>query len=350
VSNDAGLHLTLVSYDGDPPLGGQGSYVVGLRSALEQRGIRVSLVAGHGAGAVNFRRVTGRAPLDLSLHLARHPELITAAGGDVINAQGGPGGVLLPRAAPQPLVYTAHHTYRQAHGRRSLHRLPAPLEVRAYRQARAVVAVSESTAAALRDMGISPQLIHVIPPGISAEPPPPVRGRSLLLFAGRLEPGKGPLEAVAVMRDLSAEGRCEAVVAGTGSLLPAVARAADGSEVEVRGHVSDAELRSLFGRAAVLLVPSSYEGLGLVALEAMAAGAAVVAYDVDGLRDTVGRAGVLVPQGDVGGLAAAARRLLGAEDIREDLAGRGMALVRDHYSWSGTAERMEQLYRAVLAG
>ena len=74
-----------------------------------------------------------------------------------------------------------------------------------------------------------------------------------------------------------------------------------------------------FRRAEVVLVPSAFEGLGLVPLEAMAAGTAVVGYDVVGLHDTVGRRGELVAHGDVAALAAACRRLLVDSTRREQL-------------------------------
>src|SRR5205807_2113913 len=79
-------------------------------------------------------------------------------------------------------------------------------------------------------------------------------------------------------------------VAGAGGLdsrVRAAAAAAPGGGVEVLGAVSDEELWRQYARAAVVLMPSRYEGLGLVALEAMGAGCAVVGYDVSGLRDAL---------------------------------------------------------------
>ena len=138
--------VTFVSYDDEPPLGGQGVELRGMRAAVTRRGHAVTTVAGHGDHADRYPRITGRAPLDFSIHVNRHPELITATAPDVVHTLGGPGGVLLLRRLDAPLVYTANHTYRMAHGRASLRRLMSPLEARAYRHAARVLAISSSTA------------------------------------------------------------------------------------------------------------------------------------------------------------------------------------------------------------
>jgi glycosyltransferase involved in cell wall biosynthesis len=252
-----------------------------------------------------------------------------------------------------PLVYTAHHTYRQAYPtpfapKRAL----APLERRAYRRAAAVLAVSPSTAAAVRARGIA--RVEVVPPGVDVDAlgayGESQRDPELLLFVGRLEPEKGPLDAVAVMRAVAA-GRpgARGVVVGRGSLAGVVhdAAARSGGSVSVRGAVSDDELRTLYAAASVVLMPSRYEGLGIVALEAMAAGAAVVAYDVTGLRDAVAGTGILVAAGDTAAMATAARVLLDDPQHRADLTARARDRVSRDHSWAATAARVEAVYRGV---
>jgi len=346
------MNVVFATYDDSPPEGGQGVYVRDLRGALEARGVSVRTVSGRGDHAMAYRRMLHRAPLDFSLALTRDPSALLTPRPDVVHAQGGPGGVLLLRSLPVPLVYTAHHTYVQAYpSRTSPQRALAPLERRAYAHAGMVLAVSPSTADAVRRMGIA--RIEVVPPGVDVAHlgarGESLREPALLLFVGRLEPAKQPLHAVAVMRRLAAERMgVRGIVAGRGSLDAQVRAAASesGGAVQVLGAVSDDELRDLYARAAVLLAPSRYEGLGLVALEAAAAGAAVVAYDVTGLRDAVAAAGVLVPAGDVDAMAAAARRLLDPAQ-RSDLAARGRAWVAEHHSWEACATQVEAAYQAV---
>ncbi len=351
------LKTVIASYDDDPPEGGQGVYVRGLRAALLARGIEVRTVAGRGPNAIAYLQLLHRAPLDFSLALSRDPAPMLRDAPEVIHAQGGPGGVLLlpRRALPVPVVYTAHHTYAQAYpSRRSPKRMLAPLERRAYARAAAVIAVSPSTAAAVRAMGI--RRVEVIPPGIEVDHltqhGESLRDGTLVLFVGRLEAEKGAADALWAMEKLAEEvPGVHGVMVGSGSLDAGLRRRAaqsPGGTVEIRGAVSDAELHTLYARAAVVLMPSRYEGLGLVALEAMAAGAAVVAFDVTGLRDAVADTGVLVPPGDTAGMAAAARRLLEQPALREEMAARARERVTRDYSWATTAARVEEVYRSVL--
>ncbi len=362
---DRPLHVRLVTWDDDPPVGGQGVYARELRRALVVRGHRVTTVSGHGPHAVRYRRVTGRGHLDLSLALWRSPGVLLEGDPDLLHVSGGPGGVTLlrpgaVRRAGIPVVYTAHHTYRQAHRRLGPYALLGAAEGAAYRRAAALLAVSPSTAAAVRAMGVDPARLAVVSPGIEVPSPPPGEGPRVpgrMLFVGRLEREKGPLDAVAAMASVAARvPGAHGVVLGSGPLGREVRQAAEatGGRVAVAGadgcRPTDDEVAAAYRQAEVLLVPSSYEGLGLVALEAMAAGTAVVGYDVAGLHDTVGRHGVVVAPGDVTALAAAARGLLEDHDRRRRLAADGAAAVRRERSWARAAERCEAVYRSVLAG
>ena len=158
--------VTMVSYDDTPPLGGQGVVVMGMRAALERRGIPVHTISGRGEHAIAIARRTGRAPLDLSLQLNRYPQIMLRAQPDVVHAHGGPGGVLIWKHLKVPLVYTAHHTYRQAHSRRSVKRWLAGVEARSYQQAAMVLPVSRSTANSLLEMGVPASRIEVLPNGV----------------------------------------------------------------------------------------------------------------------------------------------------------------------------------------
>ena len=341
------MHVRLATWDDDPPVGGQGRYAHELRAALAARGVAVSTSAGRGPHAVRYRRVTGRGHLDMSIRLNADPRLLLGGEPDLVHCSGGPGGLQLVRRLPVPVVFTAHHTYRQAHGRHGLSRL----EAAGYRRAAAVAAVSEATARAVRDLGVPPERVQVISPGISlsSAPGPVEREPGFMLFVGRLEPEKGPLDAIDAMQRVMAElPSARGLVVGTGSLEGAVGAATGADRISVRSHLSDDELATEYRQAQVVLMPSQFEGLGLVALEAMAAGAAVVGYDVVGLRDTIGDNGGLVPAGNVAELAAVCRQLLQDDARREDVTGRAAFAVGARYSWDRCAAEFEELYGQVL--
>ncbi|MHB8719620.1 MAG: glycosyltransferase family 4 protein [Candidatus Dormibacteria bacterium] len=341
--------VTLVTYDDDPPLGGQGVVVRGMRRALQDLGHSVRTVSGRGDGAVPCPRLTGRAPLDLSLHLNRHPDVIRRLGGEIVHASGGPGGIVLLRDTGAPLVYTAHHTYRQAHPRTRLQRALSPLEARAYRRAARVLAVSPSTARAVADLGVDRRRIEVLAPGVLGPlPSPPPRQPSRLLFAGRWSPEKGVLDAVAVMRSvLEQRPAASAAIAGAGVLEAAVRTQARHSRIEVLGRIDEQRLREEYARAAVVLMPSRYEGLGLVALEAQAGGAAVVAYDVDGLRDAV-LSDTLVGPGDLRAMEETVLRLLDEPGERAAQAAAAQATVIAEHTWDAVGRRLEEVYASLL--
>jgi glycosyltransferase involved in cell wall biosynthesis len=345
--------VTMVSYDDDPPLGGQGVVVHGMRAALQKRGFPVHTISGRGENAIAVARRTGRAPLDLSLQLNRYPRMMLRAAPDVVHAHGGPGGVLIWKRIDVPIVYTAHHTYRQAHARGSMKRLLAGVEARSYRQAAMVLPVSRSTANSLLEMGIPASRIEVLPNGVDTVDVPGVAhedGR--VLFVGRLEREKGVLDALKVFRELVATvPGMRGVVVGGGSLEAEVRRAvaAGGGAVEYVGSLDRVALHREYARAAVVVMPSRFEGLGMVALEAQSAGTPVVGYDVDGLRDAVGSGGVLVPAGDVPALRDAVAALLGDPGRRSELAEQGREAMRAEQSWDSVAARLVEIYSAVAA-
>ena len=344
------MRVTLASYDDEPPLGGQGVMLAGMRAALVRREVAVDTVAGRGTHAIRYPNLLHRGPLDFSLQLNRRPSLLTQRNPDVVHALGGPGGVLLLRRLDVPLLYTANHTYRQAHPRGTPKRVMAPLETRAYRRAQTVLALSASTAAALREMGIDGKRVEVSMPGVDV--PPDVvstREERRVLFAGRLEAEKGVLDAVNVMLALLRSGAAaSAAVVGTGSLDAEVReRVAAEPGIEVLGTIAASALREQYRRASLVLMPSRYEGLGLVALEAQAMATPVVGYDVDGLRDAVAGDGVLVQLGDRTALFTAASLLLRDPARAAALGESARDRMRSEHAWPVVADRLVEVYDAA---
>ena len=361
-----GLRALLLSFDDGtpaaPPLGGQGVAVAGLAGHLPAAGAAVTVCSSR-RGPAGFvwpgGGPTGRPALDFSWWLARRlPRLGRLVRPQVWHAQSGPGGVLLLRLpAGAPLVVTANHTYRQAHGGWWATRPLAAVEGRGYRAAAHVLAISPSTAVrVVADHGVQPGRVSVVAPGIDTDrfrPPrddEPDRDRATLLFCGRLDPVKGLRTFAALVDELALERpELRAVVCGEG---PERGAAADlgrrwPGRVTVTGRLDDDALARCQRRATVCVMPSAYEGLGLVALEALSSETPVVAHDVSGLHD-LGPAGVvLVPAGAPLALAAAVRTLLDDPGRRTALGARGRAHVLERHRWTEVAAATAAVYRRV---
>jgi glycosyltransferase involved in cell wall biosynthesis len=155
----------------------------------------------------------------------------------------------------------------------------------------------------------------------------PRRPEDFLLYFGRLDVfQKGLdtlLEAFALLvRDRPA---LELRIAGRGKDAERVAAMARELGIDrnimMMGAVSEAERQALFAGAAVQLMPSRFEGFGMVAAEAMAAGVPLVAAAAGSLPEVVDapRGGLTVPPGDARALARATARLLDAPAEREAL-------------------------------
>lgn len=97
----------------------------------------------------------------------------------------------------------------------------------------------------------------------------------------------------------------------------------------------------------VAVFPSRWEGFGLVAAEAMAAGVPVVASDIPAFREVIGDVGLLVPPEDPQALAGAIESVLADDERRANLVERGRERVREHYAIERVADQYADLYRSL---
>ena len=130
------------------------------------------------------------------------------------------------------------------------------------------------------------------------------------------------------------------------------------AEVAARGLAPDVEflgeqvdLPAVLQEADLFLLPSETESFGLVALEAMACGLPVVASAVGGLPEVIadGETGYLCPMGDVGAMAAAARRLLDDASGRARLGASARRRAETQFQLDPAVDRYVDVYRRVLA-
>lgn len=212
------------------------------------------------------------------------------------------------------------------------------------------IAISAGLARYLeRTEGFAPGSFTVVHYGMAAGAEPPSAPLEPRLAAvGRLIPIKG----FDVLLRAFAAARAEVPgltleIAGDGPLAESLrAQAPEG--VAFLGRVSPAE--PVLERAAVVVVPSRGEGFGMVALEAMERGRAVVASSVGGLPELVaaGETGLLVPPEDADALATAILQLVRDPQRARAMGAAGRRRMLERFDEESAADGVEAVYRDVL--
>ncbi|MFH1841972.1 MAG: glycosyltransferase [bacterium] len=271
------------------------------------------------------------------------------------------------------VVATVHNTQEFRYGD-AVQPMRAELRRRAYRQivrrcpvvVAVATAVKESLIADLELTATDAERIQVIPNGVEIPAPLPlaeilaVRQRygieaneQLVLAAGRMTEQKNFAALVAALTPLlRSRGQCRLLLAGDGPLRAELTEQVRASglchQVLLPGNVTD--LSALLQAADLFVLPSRWEGLPLVLLEAMAAGLAVVASRIESVQNVItdGEDGILVPPGDETKLAAAVEQLLDDPDRRAGVAVAGRDTVASHYTFERVALQTQELYTRLV--
>ncbi len=265
-------------------------------------------------------------------------------------------GATASRATGRPLVVTAHGFYPAENALAGLAkwRYDAMRGRRALGAAARCVAVTRHEIAHYAALGVDPSRVDVVPNGIDASAFEPGDGAGfrkahgldegpLVVFLARLAHDKGLLDLARAARGLPA------TVAVCGRDAGALARARREAPANVRFLGPVPEPRDAYAAADVFVLPSHYEAFGLVLLEAMAQGRAVVATTAGGMPDVVGDAGVVVPPRDPDALRGA---LAGMLSNAEERARRG-TVARERakgFLWTRVVDDLEGVYGRALHG
>ncbi len=241
------------------------------------------------------------------------------------------------------------------------------LLVRAARTSDRVVAISQDTAAAVRQLaGVEAE---VIPYGIGLVPETPAQpGQELqrsgrpftALFVGRLVERKGVDVLLDAAARLAPRLGIRVVVVGEGperGRLEAHAtnRGLTGV-IQFRGRIPPAELAQVYASASVCVLPAvvdsrgDTEGLGVVLLEAMSCGVPVIGSEIGGITDIItdGETGLLVPPADAAALAGAIERLARDPGLARRLGEAGARRMREQFSWEAIAAKWDGVYTPLL--
>jgi glycosyltransferase involved in cell wall biosynthesis len=252
------------------------------------------------------------------------------------------------------------------------------LELRAIRNARLVIAISDHTAAdVIKYVGVREERIAVTPLGVDQsfarvideqerkdfqcryDLPP---NREIVLYIGGIDPRKNwPVLLAAFNRVLMARrerGQSAPLLVMAGRLsadeqypllMERLQQLQMKDDVILLDTLEDNELQVLLSLAAVFFFPSLYEGFGLTPLEAMAAGVPVVSSNASCLPEILGGAALYVRPDDADGACRSLLSVLNHKELALDLSERGR-LRAGQFTWSQTAASTVAAYEMLLRG
>jgi glycosyltransferase involved in cell wall biosynthesis len=296
-------------------------------------------------------------PRVLADALATHPHLVHGLGGEPV--------IGFPAARQ---VVTVHDVemWRGSSAAASLQRLYGSLLAPALRASAGIIAVSQTTRQeAIEVLRLDPDRVHVVPHGVGPvfSSRPKLRDARTAEALGLEDPfvlWVGSLQARDPRKGLDTLLESMERIGGGGplALVGALGPEADRLAAEAwRRHVSlvlcgpldDADLASLYRQAAVVVLPSTHEGFGLTALEAMACGAPLVASAVGNLPQLTLDVAVLVPPQDPVALAGAVESVL-TDPVRAARMRHAGVDRAAGYTWERTAALTAAVYEEVAHG
>lgn len=275
-------------------------------------------------------------------------------GADVVHAHWWfPSGVIaaaMARLAGRPVVTTLHGTdVRMARAVES----SRPVFRSVMRASTAVTTVSNWLASEVRDLFPETEpIVAPMPAATERFVPGASRESNRFLFAGRLNRQKGLLHLLRALTAMNELAMLDVVGEGedSASLKLIASQLGVSDRVVWHGQLPQDRLLHMYQKATAVVVPSTDEGLGLVAVEAQLCEAPVIAFRSGGLTDTVDneKTGLLVTPGATEELASALDRILTDRALADALARNGRQHALASFSPESSAEKYEAIYKEAI--
>jgi glycosyltransferase involved in cell wall biosynthesis len=242
------------------------------------------------------------------------------------------------------------------------HPLNVVMDWVAGRDADKVIAISEHAENQLvHRYGFSQNEVDLITHGVDIERFYPREGtheavdpeQTTVLYVGRLGARKGLDLAIRALAELESPD-VGFLIAGTGrhesSLRELSQRSGVADLIQFLGHIPDEDLPLLYSSADIFLLPSRYEGLGLVSLEAMACRTPVLGADAGGIPTAIdhGDTGLVFSRNRVD-LTDALHKIIADDKLRSEME-KATAKKAESMSWQSVAEVVQELYRTEVVG
>ena len=307
----------------------------------------------------------GRIPWRIPWIQLTTPGLLQQLGPDVAHFTNS----ICPLRSPVPTVLTIHdmslELFPHLHPRRR--RLTRWLVRGCARRAQAVIAVSESSRRNICSiLGVSPRQVAVVREA-AAPAFRPIEDREtlhqvksrynlperFLLHVGTIEPRKNLVSLIQAFSRVMGRGYQDLglVLAwkwgwGIQPVREEIETLGLRDSVRLPGYVNFEDLPALYSLAVATLYPSLHEGFGLPVVEAMACGSPVITSANSSLIEVAGGAALILEEPNLTAIAAALRRLLDSQDLRQELAEQSIQNA-GRFSWSRAAAETRQVYQHV---
>jgi len=205
--------------------------------------------------------------------------------------------------------------------------------------------------------GVERKKISILPLGVDLEQFSPISKRpENILFVGRLVPEKGVLELYRAFRELSAlHHKLRLNFVGTGPLKNVIQKLAQNDKIGERVSITALPYEKIaraYRENTYFVLPSSKtatweEQYGMVLIEAMASGMAIIGSKCGAISEVMGKAGVLVPPHNHRSLKTALEKLISNPTLRSKLSTRARARAKSHYSHTLFADRIKAVYEKL---
>jgi len=219
------------------------------------------------------------------------------------------------------------------------------------RRTKAIIAVSNFTARALKNNGVSGSKIFVSGNAVDLDfisKVEPHCGEKFFhgVFVGRIAKEKGIFDLLNVWKDIvKVRKDAKLLIIGSGLELPSLKEKIVASNLEnnvfVRGRCSDIELYGLLKSSKIFVFPSIFEGWGIAAAEALACGLPVVAYDIPALREVFGKCKsvFLVPVKDNESMTSTVLKIINTDEKGLDDLSYYSKVYSKQFGWEETARK-----------
>ena len=234
-----------------------------------------------------------------------------------------------------------------------------PIESKLFQASKKITAVSSAVANELTEYGLNPKKIAVVGNGVDEKKFVPIQNdkkkENYILYTGILRARKGLFDLIECVEHVIKEyPEIKFILTGRGPLRGKLEK-----EIKLRGlqkhitflgYINRKTLIKTYQNATVHVIPSHYEGLPTVLLEAMSCGLPVVATDIGSNNEVIstGVNGFLVPPKRPKIMARNILKLLDNPSLREQIGQVARKTIEEHYTWSQVTDNILKQYENII--